>query len=1180
MLFSIHALRACKSFVFYLCLLCSGLLTLNTVSTAAPLVTQQTFPFDNVYRIEFNLAVRGHIELVATDSNAVRVMLTKRLLGDTASSDNAYLESIALAGTREDGTLQLEAHLPNDARLQSTPELENRLQLDCAIETPPDVSVKLQTKDGDIRLRRIRGKIEVATGTGDVQLDETQGNYNVAVTKGNVSGKILLTRGQNEIKTLDGSVELAVLDTVAAPMDMIAQGGGIQLQLPRDYAADVEFESEKEQVIISLPAQIEDGSRMLNLLAGTAVLNEGGPLLRLTATDTIAILPTGGTPEDAASPADIFLQAVPETVQPPVVDGNLSEKVWMSAAALSPFQSADGSETPENLTEAFLMWDEKNLYIGVKAFFLPGQIPRISQTQQDSPIWEDEAVEILLDPSPHTEDYYHLVVNPIGARFDQGVHTAGPPRLRFAPPDVQRPTEENAAKTFRADSKWDSNATIATRIHATFWSLEMAMPLARLQNASTGETKEPWLFNMHRKAQGNTGSLENLNLTTRREYSYWMPTGDAEYPWWPHSPEAMGALKLITVQEQPAETFASEEKLEVTAVEVEGNTTIPTDVVLKHLPIAPGDVVTNAQLSWLIAELNHRDWFQEVQLETVAAALPPQLPMEAPRVEKVKVRLRVTEAPIRFARNIEIKGERSFPAQFIKEWFDLAPGYLAVAEVALKQQLIADFYWNRGYEFATVTHQFDNDTLQFSINEGSLDEIRFRGNRRISDAELASVLDLKTDDVYYQLLGQTMIDRMRARLSRHVDFKAVRAWRVQREGGKNVMIVEIEEQPVVKPDVFPIVGFNRVHGIVLGAGGALSTRIAGEEQRLFGLLGGGFASRIWNYQTGFEKRFSRLYDFALGGGYYKLTDVNYNNTLLPTQVSLSSAFYGTDVENYYQRQGYHTWIARAFGTSAQLRFEFTQESHDNLTKSTDWSYLNRNRIKRGNSRIERGRLRKISLNYAFDTRDRTLTKERNFQTVSWPNERTRRGWRGKVIFETAGQSLGGDYAFNFYQFELARYTPLLGPHHLNIRIAGDFSDAALPRQHLLYLGGGATLRGYPFNAFAGDNRLLLNVEYRFMQETRIAVAIENALDVVLGWAFSCFLDTGQVWWFDETLFADFSIRDRLKTSIGVGFVLFAHQFGQRPQSLAVEIAVPIRDIASWSSFQQNRQILWRLERMF
>ena len=172
-----------------------------------------------------------------------------------------------------------------------------------------------------------------------------------------------------------------------------------------------------------------------------------------------------------------------------------------------------------------------------------------------------------------------------------------------------------------------------------------------------------------------------------------------------------------------------------------------------------------------------------------------------------------------------------------------------------------------------------------------------------------------------------------------------------------------------------------------------------------------------------------------------------------------------------------------------------------------------------------------------------------------------------------GQSFGGDYAFNFYRFELARYTPLSGPHHLNVRVAGDFSDAPLPRQRLLHLGGGNTLRGYDFNAFAGDSRLLLNLEYRLIKET-----ILSEQDVVLGWTLSCFLDTGSVWWYDEVPFSDFEgFMTRLKTSIGIGCSVFADPFATpSPWSLGVEVAEPLD-----SSFSlRSPKLILRLDRIF
>ena len=145
----------------------------------------------------------------------------------------------------------------------------------------------------------------------------------------------------------------------------------------------------------------------------------------------------------------------------------------------------------------------------------------------------------------------------------------------------------------------------------------------------------------------------------------------------------------------------------------------------------------------------------------------------------------------------------------------LESGYLTVEVARLKQQLIAGFYLNRGYEFATVTHELANGVLTFTVNEGTLHEVRFTGNSRISRTELLSALDLKTadtdkeddpqaSDIYHRTLGQSKINQMRKRLSEtNEHFKSIQNWRVQREGGKNIMVVEVEEQPLTKTSGFP-----------------------------------------------------------------------------------------------------------------------------------------------------------------------------------------------------------------------------------------------------------------------------------------------------------------------------------------------------------------------------------------
>ena len=747
---------------------------------------------------------------------------------------------------------------------------------------------------------------------------------------------------------------------------------------------------------------------------------------------------------------------------------------------------------------------------------------------------------------------------------------------------------------FAANSEWNSDAKVATQINATSWSLEVALPRGMLEKTplldlqDSSAPKNIWLFNIHRKAQLTGRDIEHLISTTQREYSYWLPTYYNEHPWWIHSPHeygsllservapAMGVLHFVTLQSASSETFAAEDQFQIASVEVEGNKVIPTEVVQQQIPVQPGDVITGTQLSWLLAELRSHDLFQDARLETRQG---PADGGDAEHLTSTTLRVRVTEVPVVYARQIMIDGNRTFPTAFIKRWFQLESNYLAVEVVRLKQQLIAGFYWNRGYEFATVTYELANDVLTFNIDEGTLHEIRFTGNTRISREELLSAINLKTTNadeeqnpqtstIYNRSLGQSKINQLRKQLTEtNEHFKSIQNWRVQREGGKNIMVVEIQEQPLTKTSGFPIIQFNRVHGLMLGAGGTLATRLTGKEQ-VFGSISRGFSSKIWNYHGGIEKVFFNLRALKFGASVYKLTDIGANTLLRPGEISLSAAYYGFALQDYYQRQGTQGWITYAFSDWNFFRLEITSEAHDNLSKSTDWSYLNRNRLKRGNSRIDRGQLQSLSLIYAFDTRDHKSAIKQDFHTLFFANERTRRGWRGRFAIEIAG----GDYDFNSYGFELIRYTPLFGPHNLNVRVASAFSDASLPRQRILYLGG-TNLRGYAFNRFAGDNRVLLNLEYRFIKETII-----REPDATLGWTLSCFLDTGTVWWHSDAPFSDFDVfMTQFKTSIGVGTSVFIDPSGDpEPWSLAIEIAEPLG-----TSFSlQNPNLILRLERIF
>lgn len=1166
--------------------------------------TENTFSYADIFKIELYSDIPGNIKILAIDNNievkdTISVKLEKQVLVENPLFTKEFLEKITLTSTQKDGVLQLNSQLPEDIPNQtndekSTSDLKKDLQLNYEIKTPPDIAVDLRVRVGDVYIHHLRGKIEITNELGNVHLDETTGNYQVETYSGRIHGQILLTPGQSEIKTQNGSIDLSLLDDLPAPLDITASGGNIKLLLPINYSADVELNSEKQQYLINLPSDIENN---------IGIINEGGPLLRLDATDAISILTNprirsksndANQGSDQELPASNIELHIPLTTEPPTIDGDLSERTWLYSNTLSAFQNPAGTETAENQTDMYMMYDADNFYIGARAFIQESQVPRVSQTQLDSPIWEDESIEILLDMDPKTEAYSHLIINPIGGVFDQLVTKVGFPNFRFAPSGVKREKSDSSVVQFKADSSWNSNAKVATKINANYWSLEVAIPRKTKKTDGT----ETWLLNVFRNSQLKKDVGNDISPVVHREYSYWLPVYDEEYPWWPHWKEGMGKLKLVAKHPLFPETFDTSDYFIVNTIEIEGNDTIPYDVLLGRIPIAIGATITNEQLSHLISHLENLDWFEKVELtttiveqeETESTPTNPSSTSKADDTDtvkndsipkegllKVNVKISVTETKVQNLNKINIRGNRSFPALFIKRWFDLFPSYYAETNIHLKQQMIRDFYLNRGFSFANVTHEYTNDQLQYNISEGSIDEIRFTGNRRIPEAVLSAVLDVDSDGVYFHSLGQNKINNLQKELKKNNDaFKSVGDWQAQREGGKNVLIIDIIEHPLVKSGWFPIVGFNRVHGLVLGAGGNLSTHLLNEEH-LFGSFSLGVSSHILNYQVGVENTFFTRFPLTIGVGSYKLTNKSINDfRLLPAEFSLSDSLYGTSVDHFFQSQGEHVWIAKKFGQSSQLRLELNYEHHDNLFKSTDWSYYNRSKVKLGNQRIDTGTQNIVSLRYTFDTRDHksTLDGADNLasQMILRPNPQTRQGWRGNIGIEIVGGNLGGDWTYNTYQLELIRYTPLIGKHNLNVRILTDFSDGRLPTQHLLYLGGLPNLRGFRHNSFVGDRRFVLNLEHRYVDITYI----EGFSDVSIGWALSTFLDAGQVWWYDENPFTNFSLND-FKLSAGIGISIFVRPPGvDLPLNSVFEFALPL----NVESSARKLLILWRLEQMF
>jgi len=182
------------------------------------------------------------------------------------------------------------------------------------------------------------------------------------------------------------------------------------------------------------------------------------PLLRGTGTVWFDDFALYGTP--TARPQSVLV--------PPRIDGELTDGCWRSHSALSGFSLADGSGLPGSTTEAWVAYDQQQLYIAFRCHKAPGDALRANVKLRDGPVWDDDDVEVFLDLTGTREDYYQFVVNPLGTRYD----------------------------SHRTDPSWSIEWSAAARQGPDAWTVELGIPLAQLPMDL--ETSTHWGLNLCR----------------------------------------------------------------------------------------------------------------------------------------------------------------------------------------------------------------------------------------------------------------------------------------------------------------------------------------------------------------------------------------------------------------------------------------------------------------------------------------------------------------------------------------------------------------------------------------------------------------------------------------------------------------------------------------------------------
>lgn len=153
--------------------------------------------------------------------------------------------------------------------------------------------------------------------------------------------------------------------------------------------------------------------------------------------------------------------ALPRTSAPVIVDGSLAEEAWKSAAVIDTFYEYQRSDNaaPPVPTTAYVMYDDRNLYVGVDCRDPEPSKIRAPYVDRDRVYGDMDNVAVLIDARGDGKVALQLRTNPRGIQAD-AVNN-----------------DSSGSEDFSPDFFYDT----AAQITATGWVAEFRIPLATLR---------------------------------------------------------------------------------------------------------------------------------------------------------------------------------------------------------------------------------------------------------------------------------------------------------------------------------------------------------------------------------------------------------------------------------------------------------------------------------------------------------------------------------------------------------------------------------------------------------------------------------------------------------------------------------------------------------------------------
>jgi hypothetical protein len=144
---------------------------------------------------------------------------------------------------------------------------------------------------------------------------------------------------------------------------------------------------------------------------------------------------------------------IPQLAVAPRIDGTINSTEWKDAGLFCGFNTRSKFAASPTVVRAGR--DATTLFLAFRCALPSGTAELSKSTKRDLDVWQDEAVEIFIDPNRSKKTYYQFIVNTLGTQQD--------------------------SKGFQSsfNAAWDSK----TRVEKDFWEVEVAIPFSAVGGA-------------------------------------------------------------------------------------------------------------------------------------------------------------------------------------------------------------------------------------------------------------------------------------------------------------------------------------------------------------------------------------------------------------------------------------------------------------------------------------------------------------------------------------------------------------------------------------------------------------------------------------------------------------------------------------------------------------------------